>query len=88
MPLFLSLKTQTVHIKSIEHNRIAMISLKTLYPGGIWTRVFYSWGGCDVYAHGQNRENFHQEIIVKFSSKPRQKIFWQRGQILLLDGTM
>jgi hypothetical protein len=29
-----------MHIKSIEHNSIAVISLKTLYTGGIRTRVF------------------------------------------------
>jgi hypothetical protein len=32
--------TKTMHIKSIIFNIIAMISLKTLYPGGIRTRVF------------------------------------------------
>jgi hypothetical protein len=26
-----------------------MISLKTLCPGGIRTRVFWSWGGCEVH---------------------------------------
>jgi hypothetical protein len=39
MPLFLFFKTQTMHIKSKTHNSIAMFFLKTLYPGGIRTRV-------------------------------------------------
>jgi hypothetical protein len=38
MPLFL-LK-HTIQIKSIMHNILAMISLSTLYPGGIRLRVF------------------------------------------------
>jgi hypothetical protein len=40
---------QTLHIKSIKHNGIPIISLKTLYTGGIRTRVFWSWRGCDVH---------------------------------------
>jgi hypothetical protein len=45
-PLFMAnafsclLNSPTMHIKPIENNRIAMLSLKTLYPGGIRTRVF------------------------------------------------
>jgi hypothetical protein len=34
MPLFIFFNTQTMHNKSIVHNSIAMISLKTLYHGG------------------------------------------------------
>jgi hypothetical protein len=48
MPLFLFLNTQTMHIKSIVHNNIAMNSYKILHPGGIRTRVFCSRGECDV----------------------------------------
>jgi hypothetical protein len=40
---------QTIHIKSIIHNRIAMISLKTFYPGGIRTQVFCFFGGYDIH---------------------------------------
>jgi hypothetical protein len=40
--------TQTMHIKPTVNNCIAMLSHKTLHPGGIRTRVFCSWGGCDV----------------------------------------
>jgi hypothetical protein len=42
MPLFLFFNTQTVHIKSVLHNSSAMFSLKTIYSGGIRTRVFCS----------------------------------------------
>jgi hypothetical protein len=48
MPLFLFFNTQTMHIKSIVHNTIALTSFKTLHPGRIRTRVFCSWGGCNV----------------------------------------
>jgi hypothetical protein len=34
---------------SIMNNSNATLSLKTLHPGGIWTRVFYSRGRCDVH---------------------------------------
>jgi hypothetical protein len=40
---------QYVHIKSIKHISIAMFTLRTLNPGVIRTRVFCSWGGCDVH---------------------------------------
>jgi hypothetical protein len=44
MPLFF-LNTQTMHIKSIEYNSSATITLKPyIYPGGIRTRVSYSRG--------------------------------------------
>jgi hypothetical protein len=49
---FISLfNTTTMHFKSIALNSIALIDLrkKTLYPGGIRTRGFYSLGGCDVH---------------------------------------
>jgi hypothetical protein len=39
MPLFIVFNTQTMHIKPKIHNSIARFSLKTLYPGGIRTRV-------------------------------------------------
>jgi hypothetical protein len=39
MPLFLFFNTKTMDIKSIEHNSIAMTSIKILYPDGIRTRV-------------------------------------------------
>jgi hypothetical protein len=32
-----------------KYNSIAMIFLEILYPGGIRTRVFSFWGGCDVH---------------------------------------
>jgi hypothetical protein len=32
--------TQTMHIKSFYTQQHCYVSLKTLYPGGIWTRVF------------------------------------------------
>jgi hypothetical protein len=41
--------TQTVHIKSMKHNSITILSIKTLYPSGIRTQVFCSWGGCNVH---------------------------------------
>jgi hypothetical protein len=45
MQSFQFFDTQTMHIKSIVHNSIAMTSKKSyIYPGGIWTRVFCSWG--------------------------------------------
>jgi hypothetical protein len=47
--LMLSFFTQTILILWITHNSFALFSLKTLYPGGIRTRVFCSWSGCDVY---------------------------------------
>jgi hypothetical protein len=47
---FISLvNTQTAQIKLVIYNSIAMISLKILYPGGIRTRVFGSWGGSYVH---------------------------------------
>jgi hypothetical protein len=49
MPLFLFSSTHTMHIKSIIDNSIPTFSIKTLYPGGIRTRVLGSWGGCDVH---------------------------------------
>jgi hypothetical protein len=41
--------TLTMYLKSILHNTIAMFSQKTSYPCGIRTRVFCSWGECDVH---------------------------------------
>jgi hypothetical protein len=38
----------SIHKLCILPNSMAMFSLKTLYPGGIRTRVFCPWGGCDV----------------------------------------
>jgi hypothetical protein len=40
MPLFLLFNTQTMHIKSFYTQQHCYVSLKTLYPGGIRTRVF------------------------------------------------
>jgi hypothetical protein len=40
MPLFLLSNTQTMHIKSFYAQQHCYVSLKTLYPGGIRTRVF------------------------------------------------
>jgi hypothetical protein len=37
---FFFFSTQIIHIKPVKHKRIAMFSLKNLYPGGIRTRVF------------------------------------------------
>jgi hypothetical protein len=45
---FSFLNTQTMHFESIKHNSIAMLSLKTLFPGRIRTRVFCSRGRFDV----------------------------------------
>jgi hypothetical protein len=39
-----------MHILTILHTGIATISLKTLYPGGIRTRVFWPLGGCNVHS--------------------------------------
>jgi hypothetical protein len=42
--------TQTMLIESILHDSLAMFSPKPLiFPDGIRTRAFYSWGGCDVH---------------------------------------
>jgi hypothetical protein len=46
---FLLFNTQTMHIKSKTHNRIAMFFLRTLYPGEFRTRVYCLWGGWDVH---------------------------------------
>jgi hypothetical protein len=46
---FSSKRTQTMQIKSITHNSIAMLFLKTFQPGGIRSQVFCSWGVCDVH---------------------------------------
>jgi hypothetical protein len=43
------INTQCMYIKLITHNSIVMFSQKILHPGGIRTRVFCSWGGCDVH---------------------------------------
>jgi hypothetical protein len=44
-PMLLILtETQTMHIKS----RIALFTIKIVYPCGIRTRVFCSWGGYDI----------------------------------------
>jgi hypothetical protein len=48
LTFFSFFNTNTMHIKSIMNNCVAMISLKTLYPGGTRTRVCSSSGGCDV----------------------------------------
>jgi hypothetical protein len=40
MPLFLLFNTQTMHIKSFYTQQNCYVPLKTLYPGGIQTRVF------------------------------------------------
>jgi hypothetical protein len=37
---FIYFNTQTMHIKSFYTKQHCYVSLKTLYPGGIWTRVF------------------------------------------------
>jgi hypothetical protein len=39
---------QTIPIKSIIYNSIAMTFKKHMHPGGIRTRVFRFWGGCVV----------------------------------------
>jgi hypothetical protein len=49
MPLFLLLSTQTMHFKLIVQNCITTVSLNTLCPCGIRTRVFCFCGGCDVH---------------------------------------
>jgi hypothetical protein len=42
--------TQTRYFGSMKHGSIATyVFLKTVYPGGIRTRVFCSLGGCDVH---------------------------------------
>jgi hypothetical protein len=40
MTLFLLFNTQTMHIKLFYTQQHCYVSLKTLYPGGIRTRVF------------------------------------------------
>jgi hypothetical protein len=40
MPLFLLFNTQAMQIKSFYTQQHCYVSLKTLYTGGIWTRVF------------------------------------------------
>jgi hypothetical protein len=40
---------QIMHIKSITHDIVAMFTSKSIYPGGIRTRLFCWWGGCDVH---------------------------------------
>jgi hypothetical protein len=40
MPLFLLFNTQTMHFKSSYTQQHCYVFLKTLYPGGIRTRVF------------------------------------------------
>jgi hypothetical protein len=40
MPLFLRFNTQTMHFKSLYTQQHCYVSLKTLYPGGIRSRVF------------------------------------------------
>jgi hypothetical protein len=42
--------TQTMHFKSMLHIKFAMLSLKTLYPGGIQTRVLH-YNGLLAYLH-------------------------------------
>jgi hypothetical protein len=46
---------------------------KTLYPGGIRTRVFYSWGGWDVHraAPTGHEESFYN---IDFSAQSPRKI--------------
>jgi hypothetical protein len=41
VPLFLLSNTQTMHFKSFYTQQHRYVSLKTFYPGGIRTRVFF-----------------------------------------------
>jgi hypothetical protein len=49
MSLFLLFISQTMHINLFYTQQHCYVSLKTLHPGGIRTRVFCSWGRCDVH---------------------------------------
>jgi hypothetical protein len=98
MPLFLLFNTQTMHIESRIHYSIEMFSLKTLYLGGIRTRVF--WGGCVVHcstppgawsgvhiwqSSGLNRENpVFANLSIKLLNWQKQTL---HSQTLLLNKT-
>jgi hypothetical protein len=55
---FLFSTHKTVPVKSIIYDSIALFSLKTLYPGGIRTRVFCSWGGIKTTSRGMSTSFF------------------------------
>jgi hypothetical protein len=71
LPLY-HFKTQTMHIKLRRHNIIAMLYLKTLYPGGISTRVFCVWAVCDAHCAIQGTTVFPwlKQAPLKFKSDP------------------
>jgi hypothetical protein len=75
LPLFfISTHKQCILHKSMKHNRISLISLKTLYHGGVRTRVFCSQGGFDVRCPVQQVVLFCQIFCeIKF---PKFRPIW------------
>jgi hypothetical protein len=74
-PLQISkLNTQTMHIKAIMYlykTPLRWSPLKCyIYPDGIRTRVFWSWGWCDAHCATPHRANF-QTVIVKAIERSR-----------------
>jgi hypothetical protein len=72
MPLFPFFNTQSMHIKSIIHNSIVVYSWKSLFPDGIRTRVFCSWGGCNGHSAtppGQTPKNSFNTVFHSISCR-------------------
>jgi hypothetical protein len=63
---------QTMHIKSITHNSIAMFSLINFLPVEIRTRVFCLWGGDGVHCAtptGQVHQGLRKKNFLKAGKK-------------------
>jgi hypothetical protein len=88
-PFIFFFGTQTMHIESTVHNSTDMICLKTLCPGGIWTRVFCSRGWGDVHCGtpppGQGtveHSNIFRTIFLQASNRKlwhRRSVAWSTG---------
>jgi hypothetical protein len=62
-----------------------MIPAKPLFPGGIRTRVFCSWGGCDVLTQIIYTYSgiYVQEVIQQsFVSFFCENLAWRRGLVV------
>jgi hypothetical protein len=87
MILFIFFNTQTMHNKSKTHSSIAMFSLKTLYPGGIRTRVCCLRGFCDAHCttppgHDEGR-SLLSLFLYNLSVRPVTEIESWFGQLQL-----